>query len=76
MDVWDDLVMIDGVLHKLSTSDHWNRKPLVVLHEELRRGTLLQLHNARMGGHLGCKKTLKKVRERYYWPGYRDVSWV
>ena len=77
-EVWDDLVVLDGVLHKLSSSDHWDRKPLIVLPQELRKCALLQLHNARAGAHLGRKKTLRKMRERYYWPGcYRDViSWV
>ena len=77
-DVWDELVIIDGVLHKLSTSDHWNVKPLIVLPLEFRKCALFLLHNSRVGAHLGRKKTLRKVRERYYWPLlYTDVvNWV
>ena len=40
----------------------------------LRQPTVLrQLHDN--GGHLGVHKTLDKVKERYYWPGYgQDVK--
>ena len=29
------------------------------------------LHNHAIAGHLGIAKTLKKVQERFYWPGQR-----
>ena len=78
LDVWDDLVILEGVLYKMSDSDHWNRKPLLVLPEKLRKRALLMLHDARVSGHLGRKKTLRKIRERFYWSGCcRDViEWV
>jgi Integrase zinc binding domain/Integrase core domain len=39
---------------------------------------MYELHTAQLGGHLGFKKTYKKCRERFYWPGmYTDVrEWV
>jgi len=43
---------------------------------DLRPTILQQLHNC--AGHLGMKKTLGKLRERYYWPGYEadTEAWV
>ena len=43
---------------------------------DCRQTILQQLHDS--AGHLGVKKTLGKVKERYYWPGYEaDVKkWV
>ena len=35
---------------------------------DLRPTVLQQLHNC--AGHLGIKKTLERVKEIYYWPGY------
>lgn len=29
------------------------------------------LHDSPIGGHMGVKKTLEKVRSRFYWPGQR-----
>ena len=45
----------------------------VILPSSLVPTVLRQLHNN--GGHLGVHKTLEKVKERYYWPGYeQDVK--
>ena len=39
-----------------------------------RRSVLQQCHDEKTAGHLGIKKTLHKIRLRYYWPGLqRDV---
>ena len=39
-----------------------------------RRNVLRQYHDERTAGHFGIRKTLSKVRLRYYWPGLqRDV---
>ena len=36
---------------------------------------ITSLHNSLTAGHLGAYKTLEKVRQRYYWPGFRtDVK--
>ena len=31
-----------------------------------------QLHSSDYGGHLGVTKTLRKVKERFYWAGCRE----
>ena len=36
---------------------------------------ITSLHNSGTAGHLGVYKTLEKIRQRYYWPGFRtDVK--
>ena len=47
----------------------------VVVPEALKENVLEQLHNR---GHLGIHKTMEKVKQCFYWPGYEDhiKSWV
>ena len=33
---------------------------------------LNSIHSSTTGGHLGIYKTVEKVRERFYWPGFQD----
>ena len=36
---------------------------------------ITSLHNSLTAGHLGASKTLKKIRQRYHWPGFKtDVK--
>ena len=36
---------------------------------------ITSLHNSLTAGHLGAYKTLEKIRQRYYWPGFKtDVK--
>ena len=36
---------------------------------------ITSLHNSVTAGHLGAYKTLQKIRQRYYWPGFKtDVK--
>ena len=32
---------------------------------------ITSLHNSVTAGHLGAYKTLEKIRQRYYWPGFK-----
>ena len=52
------------------------RHTQIVIPNTLIHSVLQQLHN--QGGHLGVQKTLGKVKERYYWPGYESdvTSWI
>lgn len=42
-------------------------KEKLVLPRKLRSAVLKQLHDGTSGGHFGVKKTLDKVRDKFYW---------
>uniref|UniRef100_A0A5S6R0G6 RNA-directed DNA polymerase n=1 Tax=Trichuris muris TaxID=70415 RepID=A0A5S6R0G6_TRIMR len=47
----------------------------LVVPKEMIPQVLHQCHAAATAGHLGEEKTLARVREQFYWPGYRaDVK--
>ena len=33
---------------------------------------ITSLHNSATAGHLGTYKTIQKIRQRYYWPGFKE----
>ena len=33
---------------------------------------ITSLHNSATAGHLGTYKTIEKIRQRYYWPGFKE----
>lgn len=72
----DRFVIKDGLLcRKLSKGEARGSHQIVVPHT-LQDCVLKQLHDG--SGHLGKKKTFKKVQAHYYWPGYsNDVArWI
>lgn len=75
---WNQLQVTEGFLLRRRVSRNpndisWTQ---IVVPESLRREMFHQLHELRVGGHLGIGKTYKKLRERYYWPGMKsDVTY-
>ncbi|CAC5363521.1 unnamed protein product [Mytilus coruscus] len=69
---WDSLYIRDGLLYRKWES---NKTPgfkwLIVLPKKLTYFVMEQLHNSVTEGHLGFKKTLAKVRERFTWYNQR-----
>ena len=68
-----NLELKEGLLvrkHKLSA----HRLPIeqVVLPESMKEMVLESLHDNIFSGHFGVKKTLARIKLRYYWPGYID----
>ena len=49
-----------------------NKRLQLVLPQALVPSVLTELHNSSTAGHQGVKKTLEKVRTRFYWPGQRQ----
>lgn len=50
-------------------------KTLLVLPASLHKEVLNLLHGNVAGEQMGVDKTMDRVRERYYWPGYaKDVQ--
>ena len=70
-------VLEDGVLcRRFCPSSSAQGHLQLVIPDTLKKSVLQQLHN--QSGHLGVHKTLVKIKERFYWPGYEtDVTnWV
>eukprot|EP00731_Ephydatia_muelleri_P025604 Em0017g687a len=44
----------------------------LVLPSVVRESVLQDLHSGSMGGHVGESKMIHLVRERYYWPGWKE----
>lgn len=76
--LWEVLSVKEGVLYRRWESDCGNDISWkLVVPKTLRNDVMLQLHDNATAGHLGVKKTLMRIQERFYWCGYhKDVeSW-
>lgn len=47
--------------------DRWSKTAQIVLHQKKAKKVLEYLHGGSSGGSLDIRKTLNKVRQRYYW---------
>ena len=71
LQLWDQLSVSNGILCRKFVSPDGSAHTLqVVVPGILRDEVLTQLHEGAVGGHLGVDKTLARVKERFYWPGY------
>ena len=73
--IWDQLAVKHDCLYRLyhhparESEDHiWQ----LVIPMTKRNEVLQDLHEGVLGGHLGEEKTLSRIKERYYWPGYHS----
>lgn len=66
--LWDDLFLEDGVLFKRFEKQNGTGifKQLLVPCD-LRKMVLHQMHDSKMSGHLGVKRTKEKLLQRCYW---------
>ena len=73
---WGRLELRDNVLYRRWEDDVGNVTSFqIVVPQVLVHDVLHALHGGVGGGHLGISKTLKKIRERFYWPGLqKDVE--
>ena len=59
-----------GILKYLDTSNE-----LTVLPQKFRTEILMEYHDGALGGHLSTRKTIGRIRKKYYWPGMeKDVK--
>ena len=78
---WETLKMDNGVLcrewYPQGTGRGARSVLQVVAPSEIRQRLLQSLHNSPSGGHLGRTKTLLRVRQRFYWPHYKEdvIRW-
>ena len=54
------------------SADPWNEVHQIIVPEPYRRGILEMAHDAPMGGHLGVRKTLRKIRRYFFWPSLQS----
>ncbi len=64
--IWDDLFLHNGMLVKRLGTSISNYA--FVIPNELITFVLKGIHCSPFSGHLGIKRTLKRARERFYWP--------
>ena len=69
---WDSLRIREGCLYREweEVSSKKNRYQLIIP-PSLQNEILAQLHGSKTVGHFGIKKTLNRVKERFYWPQCR-----
>lgn len=62
--------MTQGVLYRY-THDEENEEPQLVIPGSLRQEIMMECHDKATAGHGGVERTLKRVAQRYYFPGMR-----
>lgn len=64
-----------GILYRKATDLIGERTLLLVAPTPLRQLIFQEAHSSVLVGHLGCRKTLRKIRNKFYWPeSSRDVT--
>jgi len=68
---WDQLCVHHGSLCRRIELGGGNSSQMqVIVPKALQEVILQEVHAGNMSGHLGGNKTFKRLRERFYWPGY------
>ena len=70
---WDSLCLRDGVLYRRwenygGTEVSWQ----LAVPRSMIADVLSDVHNTRTAGHFGITRTLKKLKQYFYWPRCRD----
>ncbi len=67
---WEQISVRGGVLQRRWESDNGKEVQWQTLvPQEFRQKILHELHAGRLSGHLGTKRTMAKVRTKFYWKG-------
>ena len=69
--MWSSLKVDNSVLWRLCI-DGRSQHLQLVLPSVVRESVLQDLHSGSMEGHVGESKMIHLVRERYYWPGWKE----
>nr|GBM72566.1 hypothetical protein AVEN_139093-1 [Araneus ventricosus] len=74
--LWDSLHLKDGVLYrKWENDDGSSCQWQLILPRSRIQEVLQETHDSTSGGHFGIMKTLRRIRERFYWDRLRaDVE--
>jgi transposase InsO family protein len=68
---WRNLFIKDDILFRKLVVPNKDTRLQVVLPRSMRNDVLQQLHSDPTAGHLGTFKTLERVKQRFYWIGWR-----
>jgi hypothetical protein len=67
-----EIVSRDGVLYRsVYLKGHQDRIEQLVVPKEFRGSVLKVAHDIPLAGHMGRKKTLNRIVQRFFWPGIR-----
>ncbi|UYV73615.1 K02A2.6-like [Cordylochernes scorpioides] len=70
---WDSLSIDNGLLKRIWESADGRSKTMQLVVPEVQVPNVLrEIHDGVSGAHFGINKTLKKVRERFYWVYYHE----
>ena len=69
---YERLSLRDGILCRKWTTLHGPIRWQIVLPEVYRSEFIHQVHSGMTGGHLGRAKTEDQLRQRAYWPGWKE----
>ena len=71
--IWDQIVTQNGVLYRqYKRPGHSTVSFQLLVPESKREEALREMHEGTLGGHLGGDKTMDRIKERFYWPGYHN----
>ncbi|VDI48927.1 Hypothetical predicted protein [Mytilus galloprovincialis] len=75
--VWESLLIENGLLYYRIETDNGENLVLVAP-TEIRNQIMKEFHNSVISGHLGRDRTIRAIKNRFYWPGMTsDISsWV
>ena len=76
---WSLLRLQDGVLQRRWVkADGKESNWVLIVPRTLRKGLIEEMHGGITSGHLGEKKTLNRLRKRFYWVGMRRdvIEWT
>jgi len=70
---WDSLVIKNDILHRKWETPNLKSYILqVIVPKERVKQILREAHDSFSGEHFGVKKTLDKIRKRFYWATYKQ----
>ena len=72
--LWDQLIVQEGILYRRFEESSGRSYHLqLVIPRRLQEEVLEEVHAGTMSCHLGEDKTLARLREKFFWPGYSNA---
>ena len=76
--LWSQLHILEGVLYRVRKDVGDTEESVLVVPASCREDILRMSHDDPCSGHMGISRTLQRIKNKYYWPGWsQDVEkWV